>query len=247
MSEVFVISDIHGEYDMLLDVLQYWDSRFQDLVILGDMVDRGPESFKVVKKVKELQDEYGPEQVIVLKGNHEDMMDEYFYVPTQQSMFIYNGGQVTLDSFFRASKIPYEDYLRSFSFRERISALEEEFGDLLEWLFKLPLCYQTGKLLFTHAGFQSFYADWKNTNDSQYLWIRDHYKYKNETGLVNVFGHTPVINIHGSHDPYISRDKMYVGIDGGSCFGGQLNGVVFNKETGEIKETYKSGAQPSAF
>lgn len=240
MRDIFVVSDIHGEYDMFLDILQYWDSRLEDLVILGDMVDRGNDSFKVVEHVKRLQDEYGVEQVHVLKGNHEDMMDEYFYVPSHQSMFIYNGGQATLDSFFRASEIPYEEYLLRYTETQRIQSLEKEFKPILDWLFNLPLAYQTGKLLFTHAGFQSFYADWKNTNDSEYLWIRGHYKYKNETGLVNVFGHTPVINIHGSHDPYISRDKMYVGIDGGSCFGGQLNGVVFDRETGKIKHTYKS-------
>lgn len=246
MSEIFVISDIHGELDKLNQVLKHWNPGMQKLLILGDMVDRGPESFKVVEMIYTLQKAWGKDKVIVLKGNHEDMMDEYFYTPSTQSMFIYNGGQVTLDSFFRASQIPYEEYFLRYSEIQRIRTLEKEFKDILDWLFNLPLCYQTGKLLFTHAGFQSFYADWKNTSDSEYLWIRNHHKHKNETGLVNVFGHTPVINIHGSHDPYISKDKMYVGIDGGSCFGGQLNGVVFNIETGEIKQMYKS-EQPSAF
>ena len=42
----YVISDIHGEYDKFLDLLQKTGLREEDtLYILGDVVDRGPHRF----------------------------------------------------------------------------------------------------------------------------------------------------------------------------------------------------------
>ena len=41
MEEIFVIGDIHGQLDMLNALLTKWNPDYQQLVFLGDYVDRG--------------------------------------------------------------------------------------------------------------------------------------------------------------------------------------------------------------
>ena len=78
-----VIGDLHGSYDSLLRMLQTagvldnqhgWvaDDRTH-LVVLGDMVDEGPDSFEVVHLLKRLL-QRSPEAVHVLLGNHEVLL-----------------------------------------------------------------------------------------------------------------------------------------------------------------------------
>jgi len=65
--EIVVISDVHGcidELDELLKIISYNKSKMR-LIFVGDLVDRGPDSIGVVRRVQEL----GAECVL---GNHED-------------------------------------------------------------------------------------------------------------------------------------------------------------------------------
>ena len=48
----YVISDIHGEYDMFMDLLEKIDFKSSDtLYIIGDIIDRGPHPKKIIKKI----------------------------------------------------------------------------------------------------------------------------------------------------------------------------------------------------
>ena len=64
----YVISDIHGEYDKFMDLLQKTGLREEDtLYILGDVVDRGPHPVRTLLKLMEMPN------VVPLVGNHELM------------------------------------------------------------------------------------------------------------------------------------------------------------------------------
>jgi serine/threonine protein phosphatase 1 len=66
---LYAISDIHGYYSPfknLLEEIGYSPSRDQ-LVVLGDLIDRGPDSRKVVELCMELQQQ----GTVILMGNHE--------------------------------------------------------------------------------------------------------------------------------------------------------------------------------
>lgn len=65
---VYVISDIHGQYDMfmkLLDKIKFKDT--DTLYVLGDILDRGPHPIKTVRKLMEMPN------AICMVGNHELM------------------------------------------------------------------------------------------------------------------------------------------------------------------------------
>ncbi|GAK02244.1 serine/threonine protein phosphatase [Geomicrobium sp. JCM 19037] len=68
MDRAFIIGDIHGNYDELLQLLTHWDPATETLIFLGDYIDRGPDSLQVVRHVMQLV----KEGAIALKGNHEE-------------------------------------------------------------------------------------------------------------------------------------------------------------------------------
>lgn len=73
---MLAISDIHGDLDKferLLELVNYNDQEDQ-LLLLGDYVDRGPHSRAVLDRVIELRNK----GAIALIGNHEKMMLEAF-------------------------------------------------------------------------------------------------------------------------------------------------------------------------
>ncbi|KAA2301020.1 serine/threonine protein phosphatase, partial [Clostridioides difficile] len=70
MNRTIMISDIHGYIDpfnQLLDDINY-NSKYDQLILLGDYVDRGPNSKEVVKEVIRLVKE---NHAIALRGNHD--------------------------------------------------------------------------------------------------------------------------------------------------------------------------------
>lgn len=75
---IYAMSDIHGcaqEFEVALASVDLGNPENQ-LILLGDYCDRGPESLRVFQMVMELQKKY-PGQVISLRGNHEEMLLEY--------------------------------------------------------------------------------------------------------------------------------------------------------------------------
>ena len=69
MTDYYVIGDVHGKAGMLEDLLKTWDGKTQ-LLFLGDLIDRGEDSRRVLEMVKDLVDNEG---AICLSGNHEYM------------------------------------------------------------------------------------------------------------------------------------------------------------------------------
>lgn len=67
MKENIIISDVHGcrrEFNQLLDKLNY-DSQKHRVILVGDLIDRGPDPVGLVQQVQRMQLE-------VSRGNHED-------------------------------------------------------------------------------------------------------------------------------------------------------------------------------
>ena len=58
MTDYYVIGDVHGKAGMLEDLLKTWDGQTQ-LLFLGDLIDRGEDSRRVLEMVKDLVDNQG--------------------------------------------------------------------------------------------------------------------------------------------------------------------------------------------
>jgi hypothetical protein len=91
---MFVIADIAGEFDALMRLV----SRFPEderIVLVGDLVDRGPKSNEVVEWARKTS------RVTALMGNHEHMMLDHWHGGKIYSPGIWqhNGGDKTIQSY----------------------------------------------------------------------------------------------------------------------------------------------------
>lgn len=94
----FVIGDIHGCIATLVELVlnNIKPKRNDEIIFVGDLIDRGPNSKAVVDFVMELQKKF---KVIVIRGNHEQMLldsltDDYAF-----ELWYFNGSEETLHSF----------------------------------------------------------------------------------------------------------------------------------------------------
>ncbi|WP_274307207.1 metallophosphoesterase family protein [Solibacillus daqui] len=233
MSNLFVVSDIHGHYKQFEELLTYWNQE-DVLVILGDLIDRGPQSLQVIEKVIELKQSYG-DNVVFVKGNHEDMLLNFLNNPMEMQEHYYkNGGKETMQNLL----VLLPAYIMEQPYILQANEIKEHYKSQLAFLKLAPVYKIIGNVLFTHAGFNSEFATLEETTERDFIWIRKHYEITNKTPYINVFGHTPLTYIHESNDVWLSDDKCYIAIDGGCYMSGQLNAVLLNKQ-GELLEIYK--------
>lgn len=96
---IYAIGDIHGQLTKLNGLLEALPLRPDDeLVFLGDYVDRGPDSRGVIQRLIELD---RSRYCVFLRGNHEDMFLDFLNgcKGYDRDMWMINGGMVTLRSY----------------------------------------------------------------------------------------------------------------------------------------------------
>lgn len=76
--KIYCMSDIHGHLQEFEKALSLVEPELEkddvQLVLLGDYVHGGYDSRGVVDRIMDLQEKYGSDKVIALRGNHEDMV-----------------------------------------------------------------------------------------------------------------------------------------------------------------------------
>lgn len=164
----FVFSDVHGEYNALIDSLAEAgydaDNPNHQLISLGDNFDRGPDS----KKVYELLNKFS-KKAICVKGNHDVMFQEYLEkgMDGEYVLFniIHNGLGATIRSF---SQLPKSDIINVKDFDMAKNFRQSD--KVLEWLQNLPLYFETKNYIFVHAGVEPNLSNWKDTPEDFILW-----------------------------------------------------------------------------
>lgn len=237
----YVIADIHGQYDMFMELLGKIKLKETDtLYILGDILDRGPHPIKALLKIMEMPN------AIPLVGNHELMALECLEFLcreiTEDSVddldertvgnlvsWETNGCRSTLDEFYRLSPDMRQDVM--------------EF--LGEFLLYEELTVSGKDFLLVHGGLGNYSPD-KDIEDyslRELVWSRADYETRYYEDAYVVTGHTPTQIIDQNPRPgYIYRHKGHIAIDCGSCFpGGRLAAICL--DTGE--EFYSSTNEAS--
>lgn len=84
---LLVVADVHGCSKTLKTLVRgQWNPHDEFLILVGDLVNKGPKSAKVIEYVRDLQTEY-PYSVFVVRGNHEQMLVDVYDQPTQKLAF----------------------------------------------------------------------------------------------------------------------------------------------------------------
>ncbi len=198
-----IIGDIHGCHASLSSLLDLVVDRAETMVFLGDYIDRGPETRRVIDLLLALQQEQ--RHVIFLKGNHELMLQR-FLAGEEPSIYLEVGGKQTLASYGIDAGLP----------REEIRAALP--SSHLAFLSSLPLHWQDRHAIYVHAGLQPG-RHLSTQPEAWCLWARDRFIHSDhDFGKLVVFGHTVF------RQPFIRPNK--IGIDTGAVYGGRLTALL---------------------
>lgn len=231
----FVISDIHGEYEQLKELLTKMNFGAQDkLYVLGDVVDRGPEP------IRALQFLMGLPNCTCLVGNHEFMaymgMKILLKEITEESVrdfaeedqeklkeWMINGGIMTIADFTGLSG---EERKKVITYLGNLEAYVE-------------LEVNGQEYLLVHAGLGNFSEEkpMEEYTLDDLIWARTDYGKPYYKDKIVVTGHTPTQRIPDNpHPGYIYKANNHIAVDCGACFKkGRLAGICL--ETG--KEYYE--------
>lgn len=105
----FAIGDIHGCSKALRSVIDAIEPQSDDeLIFMGDYIDRGPDTRDVVDQIIRLQHQT---QVVLLRGNHELMLLGVALGGLDDTVWLENGGNATVTSYGGSlTKIPANHY-----------------------------------------------------------------------------------------------------------------------------------------
>lgn len=205
MSRQFVIPDIHGcsrTFQELLEQLRL--DRGDTLYLLGDYIDRGPDSRGVIETIMTLRrDGYDVRAVL---GNHEDMLLNALGSGSDEDLWLWldNGGEATLTSY-------------------GVRSPRDIDPSHIEFMRGLPLFCQTDTHIFVHAGLNFCLKDpLSPSGRASMLWQRTVGVQPEKIGnRVVVSGHT-ILSIEEIGK---TLDTAYIRLDNGCFTAGEYKGM----------------------
>ena len=193
MNNIYVCSDIHGQYQLYKNMLENINFSDSDtLYILGDMIDRGPESDKLMLDI------INRPNIICCVGNHEVMMYSHEIGDYKNDFWCNssNGGMETLTQFEKLTEEELEK-IKNYIFNRTYLQIELEVNNK--------------KYLLSHSGFvegQGTIKDWKELyKRNSSFWYSDVFdvvwrspwrfgEYRSKEsyndGRIHIIGHVPV-------------------------------------------------------
>jgi serine/threonine protein phosphatase 1 len=211
---IIAIGDIHGcavAFSRLLDVIAPTTS---DLFIpLGDYVDRGPDSKRVVELLIELQSQFAVEPLL---GNHEEMMLNVIDRRALPHDWLRYGGVQTLESYGFSGDLGI------------IPAAHAEF------LRSCREYYETDRHIFVHANY-IHNVPLSETDDFTLRWrsLSESMPGPHRSGKIAVLGHTPDRSGEILDVGYLKCIDTF-------CYGGQWL-TALDVQSGRIWQTNEDG------
>lgn len=216
-TRIYAVGDVHGRADLLSETI----ARIEDdlhrrpiahtaEIYLGDYIDRGPDSKSVIDI---LAARMVRNSAVCLRGNHEDLMENFLRDPNALRLWLNLGGMPTLASYgvhSRANKNVADDLHRQFH-----QVFPRAHKLFLKCLRPWICC---GDYLFVHAGIRPM-IPLDRQNIADLLWIRDEFLNSVlDHGKLIVHGHSPV--------PYPDVRHNRINIDTGAWHTGTLTCLV---------------------
>jgi serine/threonine protein phosphatase 1 len=226
---VYAVGDVHGCADQLFDLHSQIARHLAEnpcpeplLLHLGDYVDRGPDSARVVARLC-LGSPLRGVPVVNLMGNHEWMMLRALALGDRHDAehWLGNGGDTSLESWGVAPNTPRRDWPAQFPLEH------------LAFLRDLKPYHLLDGYLFVHAGVRPE-VPLAEQHWHDLLWIRGGFLNWNgpllpeAPALVAVHGHTPTA------EPELRANR--IGLDTGAVRGGKLTcGVLEENRVGFLQ------------
>ncbi|MGB5983573.1 MAG: metallophosphoesterase family protein [Nonlabens sp.] len=224
------IGDIHGGYKALVQLIDRIKLQPDDqLIFLGDYVDGWSESFEVVDFLillsrKRKQNNYTIP--IYLRGNHDELVLNYFEKDDRNDMWLFHGGESTVKS--------YQD--------RKPEVIEKHINFLKNGLHNY---YEKNARGYFHAGFHNLKGPQYEYYETMTYWDRslwelalamddrikkDDLRYPNRLKLYDeiYIGHTPTDRL-GKHVPVNAANVW--NIDTAAAYKGPLTAICVEDKT----------------
>jgi serine/threonine protein phosphatase 1 len=216
---IYAIGDVHGRFDLLRELLGMVaaddaarDKAETHVVMLGDLIDRGPESAEIIDYFLAGPPSFARYHFIM--GNHEEMLLKQIYEPSEQSLahFLRFGGRETFESYGVPQRVL--DMPERYSFAGLTDAVPASHRTFLSGMEDM---IRFGDYLFVHAGIRPDVAI-EDQKTSDLRWIRQQFLYSDvDHGVVVVHGHTI------TEEPELRPNR--IGIDTGAFQSGRLTAL----------------------
>jgi len=220
---IYAVGDIHGQIEMLtwaLDLIKADGGDDAEIVFLGDLVDRGANSRKVIELL--MSGQADGKRWHVLKGNHDRIFERFVdhgfqYDPRIKSGLGWldrrMGGIETLASYgVTGAQDPATDEVQ----QAARAAVPQAHLDFLQ---AMPLWLQRGELLFVHAGIRPG-VPLEQQTEEDLIWIREPF-------LIEALPH-PWLIVHGHTAlDYPQHFGNRIDLDGGAGYGRPIIPAVF--------------------
>jgi serine/threonine protein phosphatase 1 len=215
---IYAIGDIHGRLDLLHDLIDllHLDARARPplrnrVIILGDFIDRGPDSRPLI----ELLSRHQSADFIILKGNHEAaMLDALRGDFAALDLWMQYGGDATLRSFGIS-----EDMIASEDPKLLVQAARKAIPKrIVKWLESLPLYHRAGPYFFVHAGIQPG-VPLARQSAKDMLWIRRAFTDSAE------MHEAMIVHGHTIYEEGVFFGPNRIGVDTGAYRTGKLSAV----------------------
>jgi len=228
---VYCIGDIHGRYDLLLEIQNIikkdTDSFVgnKELIYLGDYIDRGEYSREVIDHL--IERPLSGFNTVYLRGNHEQSLLNFLEEAEVGRGWFNYGGLATLISYkVKISKIP--------SRKEDFEEIQENLKNTLpkehiNFFKNTDISFTLGNYYFVHAGIKPGVPLDEQRPEDQ-LWIRDKFvRYKKPHQKIIIHGHT-ITDL-----PDIQENR--IGLDTGAYMSGKLTCLVLEADSQRIIQT----------
>jgi len=223
---ILAISDIHGHYDELVRLLDFanYNSKEDQLILLGDLVDRGTQNMKTLLYARDLE----KDGAIVLMGNHDkvaylsmnELLTTGYGIDTQTHVNCLNGSET------------YNEFIKLPDVDKKI---------VRNFLRNRPLYFEYDKYIFVHSGISPD-RPINEVDEDVLLWSREEfYEFSSYKDRVVVFGHTPTKYLNTYQENLIWFDKINkdkIGVDCGCFFSGLLGCLEIDLATDKYHTYY---------
>lgn len=222
---VYAMGDIHGRADLLerlldkiADDLRRRPTAHARLVFLGDYIDRGPDSRRVLDL---LTGGFSfVQEAVFLCGNHEEALLAFLADPSRGAQWRQFGALEMIASY----GLDVSEARLGRGFEALRDELESALGSHLQFLQDTAFSAREGGYFFCHAGVRPGLA-LTEQSPRDLCWIRDQFlRAEVDFGAVVVHGHTPVEAVD------IRRNR--INVDTGAYMTHRLSCAVL--ETGTV-------------
>lgn len=219
---VYAVGDIHGRADLLSALIEAIEAddaargpAATTVILLGDLIDRGPDSAGVIRLAREWQGTGAGNgrTVRILAGNHEEMFLAALRKSDVMRPFLKFGGRETLLSY----PIDPDAYTRADIDEVMVLAQNAVPAEDLAFIAAFEDQVTIGDYHFVHAGVRPGQPlDKQRVGDLR--WIRDPFlTYAGDFGAIVVHGHTI------TEEPAVRSNR--IGIDTGAYSSGRLTAL----------------------